>query len=194
MIEILVSASVPLPNRHRHYFETADVLLIRESIKALVEVVLPIGRITFGGHPAVTPLIALFVREASLERDRLTVFQSRYFDGKLPEANNGFHDVRFVDSVAGDREASLLAMRSAMIMSRQFRAAVFIGGMEGVVHEAALIQELRPECVILPIASTGAAAADVFREGNYPSELQSELTYTTLFRRQLVGQSKNPFV
>lgn len=194
MIDILLSASVPLPNRDRHYFETADVLLIRESIKALVEIVLPIGRITFGGHPAVTPLIALFVREASLERDRLTVFQSRYFDGKLPEANNEFHDVRFVDSVAGDREASLLAMRSAMIMSRQFRAAVFIGGMEGVVHEAALIRELRPECVILPIASTGAAAADVFREGNYPPELQSELTYTTLFRRQLVGQSKKPFV
>lgn len=186
MIDILLSASVPLPNRDRHYFETADVLSIRESIKALVEVVLPMGRITFGGHPAITPLIALFVREAGLERDRLTVFQSRYFDGKLPEGNNEFHDVRFVDSVAGNREASLLAMRSAMIASRSFRAAVFIGGMEGVVHEAALIRELRPECVILPIASTGAAAVDVFREGNYPPELQSQLTYTTLFRRLLV--------
>lgn len=185
MIDILLSASVPLPNRNRHYFDTADVLSIREAIKALVEVVLPIGRITFGGHPAITPLIALFVREAGLERDRLTIFQSRFFEAILPEANAEFHDVRFVDAVAGDRDASLLAMRSAMITSRPFRAAIFIGGMEGLVQEASLIRELCPDCEILPIASTGAAAADVFRDGQYPSELKSELTYTTLFRRRL---------
>jgi hypothetical protein len=37
----------------------------------------------------------------------------------------------------------------------------------------------------LAIAFIGAAAADVFREGNYPPELQSDLTYTTLFRHGL---------
>ena len=183
MIDILLSASVPLPSRNKHYFNTADVLSIREAIKALVEVVLPIGRITFGGHPAITPLIALFVREAGLKGDRLTVFQSRFFEGVLPEANAEFHDVRLIDSVAGDREASLRAMRAAMILSRPFRAAILIGGMEGVVQEAALISELIPNCEILPIASTGAAAADVFRAGDYPREYERELTYTTLFRR-----------
>lgn len=185
MIDILLSASVPLPNRNRHYFDTADVLSIREAIKALVEVVLPIGRITFGGHPAITPLIALFVREAGLERNRLTVFQSRFFEAILPDANAEFHDVRLVDSVDGDREASLLAMRSEMILSRPFRAAIFIGGMEGLVQEATLIGELQPNCEMLPIASTGAAAADVYRAGQYPPELESELTYATLFRRHL---------
>ena len=184
MIDVLLSASVPLPDRDRHYFETADILSIREAIKALVEVVLPIGRITFGGHPAITPLIALFVREAGLERDRLTIFQSSYFQEELPEANNQFHDVRLIEAVADDRDQSLLAMRSAMILSRPFSAAVFIGGMEGLVHEAELIRQLRPNCELLPIASTGAAAADVFRGADYPVELESEVTYATLFRRR----------
>src|SRR5688572_28217043 len=114
MIDVLLSASVPLPERDPHFFQTADVLSIREAIKALVEVVLPIGRITFGGHPAITPLIALFVQEAGLERDRLTVLQSTYFQGVMPHANAEFHDVRFVDGVVGDRNQSLFAMRSAM--------------------------------------------------------------------------------
>ena len=188
MIDILLSASVPLPSRDRHYFDTADVLSIRESIKALVEVVLPIGRITFGGHPAITPLIAHFVRESGLERSRLTVFQSRFFEPNFPDVNSEFHDVRLVDAVEGNREASLFAMRSEMILSRQFRAAVFIGGMEGLLQEAALIRELRPNCEMLPIASTGAAAADMYRAGPYPAELESELTYATLFRRRLAAR------
>jgi hypothetical protein len=183
MIDIFLSASVPLPSRNRQYFESADVLLIREALKALVEVVLPIGRITFGGHPAITPLIAQFVREAGLERDRLTVFQSRYFEAVLPKANAEFHNVRLIDAVGNDREQSLYAMRSAMILSRPFRSAVFIGGMEGLVAEAGLLRQLRPSCEIMPIASTGAAAAELFRAADFSADLQNELTYTTLFRR-----------
>lgn len=84
----------------------------------------------------------------------------------MPQANDQFHDVRFVDEVAGDRDQSLLAMRSAMILSRPFRAAVFIGGMEGLIEEAALVRQLRPECELLPIASTGGAAADIYSKVN----------------------------
>ena len=183
MIDIFLSASVPLPERNRRYFETADVLSIREAIKALVEVVLPIGRITFGGHPAITPLIALFVREAGLDRNKLTIFQSRFFEGVLPDENALFHNVRMVEAVDDDRELSLHAMRTTMIESRPFRAAVLIGGMEGVVAEAALFSQLRRGAKILPIASTGAAAQDIFRQGRFPNDLETELTYITLFRR-----------
>jgi hypothetical protein len=66
MTDIFLSASVPLPDWDHRFFETADVLSIREAIKALVETALPTGRITCGGHPAITPLLALFVREAGL--------------------------------------------------------------------------------------------------------------------------------
>lgn len=56
-IEVFLSASVPLPSRHHRYFETADVIAIRESVRALATAVLPVGRLTTGGHPAITPVI-----------------------------------------------------------------------------------------------------------------------------------------
>jgi|SRR6478672_3662065 len=183
MIDIFLSASIPLPDRDRRFYETADVLAIREAIKGLVEVILPEGRITFGGHPAITPLIAFFVAEAGLNQDRLTIFQSRFFENEFSEANSQFHDVRLVDAVDGSRERSLHEMRKAMIESRRFRAAVFIGGMEGLFDEAEMFSRLQPNAEVLPVASTGAAAADLFRGGDFPPKLQTELTYTTLFRR-----------
>jgi hypothetical protein len=190
MIDIFLSASVPLPERNRHFFETADVIAIREAVKALVEIVLPVGRITFGGHPAITPLISLFIKEAGLNHDRLTIFQSRYFEDLLPQENELFHDVRLVDAVANDRESSLLAMRRAMIVSRSFTSAVFIGGMEGVIDEANLVSLLRPNTKLLPVASTGAAAADMYRKSDYPRDYNDDLTYVTLFRRHLLDGSE----
>ena len=106
MIEIFLSASVPLPNRDRAFFDTADVLAIREAIKALVEVVLPIGRITCGGHPAITPLLALFSREASLDRNRLAIYQSKLFEGRLPPELENFVNVHMLASCAASLCAS----------------------------------------------------------------------------------------
>lgn len=183
MIDIFLSASVPLPERDRHYFETADVLAIRESIKALVEIVIPNGRITYGGHPTITPLLAFFVREAGLDRSHLTIFQSQFFEHILPEENSQFQDVRMIGAVDNDRERSLYAMRTSMIESRSFHASVFIGGMEGVMAEAELFAQLRPGTDMLPIASTGAAALDLFQRGEYWTDLATELTYPSLFRR-----------
>jgi hypothetical protein len=55
--------------------------------------------------------------------------------------------------------------------------------MEGLIAEAGLVRQLCPTCHILPIASTGAAAAELFRGADFPAEFLNELTYTTLFRR-----------
>lgn len=185
MLNVFLSASIPLPNRDRQFYDTADILAIREALKALVEAVLPVGRLTTGGHPAITPLIALFVREAQLPKDRLTIFQSQIFFGQLPQANQEFADVRFTPAVKGNVAASLSAMREAMLKSQNFDVAVLIGGMEGVIDEAAMFRRFNPGAPVLPIASTGAAAATVFGEGEYPEELATELTYPTLFRRFL---------
>ena len=184
MIDIFLSASVPLPTRNRQYFASADVLYIREAVKALVEVVLPIGRITYGGHPAITPLIAHFVEESGLPRDRLTIFQSAFFDGRMPEQNSAFYDVRII-AADRNRKLSLASMRAEMISSRNFGAAVFIGGMEGMEEEARLFTEQHPQALKLPIASTGAAAARLFHAGEYPQDLNDELTFISLFRRHL---------
>lgn len=186
MIDIFLSASVPLPDRNRAFFDTADVLAIREAIKALVEVVLPQGRITCGGHPAITPLLALFVKEADLSADRVTIYQSQLFRGKLPPELASFVDVRMVDAVNNDKDQSLTAMRREMVASRPFRAAVIIGGMEGIYEERDLFAEAHPEAAVLPLATTGAAAAIVYRRGSFDPDLARNRTYASLFRRKLL--------
>ncbi len=62
IIQVFLSASVPLPDRDRRFAETADVIAIREAIKAVVGEVIPRGCLVFGGHPAITPLVARLVR------------------------------------------------------------------------------------------------------------------------------------
>jgi len=57
--------------------------------------------------------------------------------------------------------------------------------MEGVVEEAALFREIHPSAIMIPVASTGAAASEVFNFGSYPAEYAAELTYPTLFRHHL---------
>lgn len=194
MIDVFLSASVPLPERDRLFFDTADVLAIREAIKALVEVVLPIGRITCGGHPAITPLLALFAREANLDRNRLVIYQSKLFAGGLPPELADFVDVHLVPAIDNDRNASLTAMRRAMIDSRSFSAAVIVGGMEGIFEEHALFVDRHPNAAVLPVSTTGAAAKIVYRQGRYDPILARDRTYSSLFRRKLLpgpsGDSK----
>ncbi|MFY3147958.1 hypothetical protein ACOTF6_06745 [Achromobacter xylosoxidans] len=187
MIDIFLSASVPLPSRNRVFFDTADVLAIREAIKALVEVILPVGRITCGGHPAITPLLALFSREANLDRNRIAIYQSELFGARLPPELAEFVDVHMVPAVDGNRKASLTAMRRAMIESRSFSAAVIIGGMEGIYEEHRLFVEHHPNAAVLPISTTGAAAAVVYQQGQYDPVFARDRTYSSLFRRRLLS-------
>ncbi|MFJ2683656.1 hypothetical protein ACIOYV_07930 [Pseudomonas sp. NPDC087342] len=186
MIEIFLSASVPLPDRNRKFYDTADVFLIREAIRALIEVILPIGRITFGGHPAITPLISLYVEHSRLERDRLTIFQSAFFQGQMPVENDEFFDVKIIPAIRNNLQLSILAMRKAMITSKKFHAAVLIGGMEGIKAEETLFRKYNPGAIVLPVPATGAAARMVFNEGNYAPELENEISFASMFRRKLL--------
>lgn len=186
MIDVFLSASVPLPERDRKYFDTANVFLIREAIKALIEVVLPVGRITFGGHPAITPLVSLYARHAEIDRERITIFQSKFFTEMMPVENDDFIDQRYVSAIDGDRNLSIYSMRMNMIQSRQFHAAVVIGGMDGIHEEVELFRKLHPTAKILPVPSTGAAAEIVFRKGDYAKELANDISFASMFRRNLL--------
>lgn len=186
MIDIFLSASVPLPDRDRRYFNSANVFLIRESIKALIEVILPHGRITFGGHPAITPLMSLYARSQKVDRDHITIYQSEFFLGSMPPEIDDFIDIRYTRAVAGDRNRSVSLMRSEMLSSRNFSAAVLIGGMEGIHDEVNIFRRFHPDAQILPVPATGAAAAIEFREGKYPAELETEISFASLFRRKLL--------
>jgi hypothetical protein len=192
MINLFLSASVPLPDRDPTFFETADVIAIREAVKALIETSLKASCLVFGGHPAITPLISLLIRELPLDfRKRVTIFQSQFFENEFVEDNKEFIDFQLIPAVGNDRSQSLRAMREAMLSSKQFDAAIFIGGMEGIFAEYRAFNHLHPYAPCYPIASTGGASLSLYNEiGDGRNDLKFELTYPTLFRN-LLSEIKN---
>jgi hypothetical protein len=186
-LRVFLSASVPLPSRDPKYFDTADVIAIRDAVRALMMVVVEQqGQLVFGGHPAITPMLRLQIAQTgSPVGERVVMFQSRFFERDFPQDNTAFEHVELIDAVQGDREASLRRMREAML-AKPFQLGLFIGGMEGVEEEYAMFRHLQPRIPAFPIASTGAAAAMLFAgnadlQREHP-ELRDELSYLTLMR------------
>jgi len=190
MLSIFLSASIPLPDRDPRYSETADVIAIRDSVRALVSVVVPDGQIVFGGHPAITPLIRLLVRRMTPNvRQHVILYQSRIFERQFPAEIAEFEELRIIEAIDRDEAASLTQMRRAMIGGHEFDAGIFLGGMEGVEREYELFRQLHPDKPAYPIASTGAAARILFNEHTRDRiELLEDLRYLSLFRRLLNPQ------
>ena len=186
---IFLSASVPLEERDPKFFETADVIAIRDAVIALASTVLTNKeyRLIWGGHPSITPLITLVLDRYDLKMsDRVILYQSREFEKFFPPENEDV-GVRKITDKKENRDASLLLMRQMMINTNEYEAAVFIGGMEGVLDEYAMFQEQHPEALCLPIASTGAAAQLLFNKQpeKFDKRLMTELSYTSLFKELL---------
>jgi hypothetical protein len=184
---IFLSASIPLPDRDAKYQETADVIAIRDSIRALVSAVVPTGQIVFGGHPAITPLIRMLVRGMTPEvNQHIILYQSAFFRRDFPPETAEFERIRIIEAVDTDEAASLRCMREAMIGGHDFDAGVFIGGMDGVEREYEMFAHIHPDKPAYPIASTGAAARILFDEyARDRVELLTDLRYLSLFRRLL---------
>lgn len=183
-MNIFLSASIPLSNRHGGYYETADVVAIRDAVKAFLQTCAPSHHIIFGGHPAITPLFSLLMkRDPAITGSRITLYQSEYFRRQFPEENFDFIDKVYVESVENDREKSLQLMRERMLTDRLISYGVFVGGMNGVEEEYEALNKLQPQAKCLPIASTGGAALNIFQNGNFNENLKTQLTYRTLFRR-----------
>jgi hypothetical protein len=188
---IFLSASVPLPSRHRAYFDTADVIAIRDAIRALAIVLLEqSAMLVFGGHPAISPMLRLQITQAGMPvSDKVVMYQSRFFEREFPADNPFFEQVVLIEAVDQDREKSLARMRKEML-SGVFHCGIFVGGMEGVEDEFNLFRELHPDTPAYPIASTGAAAAKLFyaddaTQKTHPG-LADEISYISLIRDFLV--------
>lgn len=186
---IFLSAGVPTAVRSPKYYDTADVIAIRDSVIALASTVLANKdfRLIWGGQPAITPLIALVLERYNLKMtDRVTLYQSYEFEKFFPTENENVGNIEFTEKKE-NREASLLLMRQKMIGDHEYVAAVYIGGMEGVEDEYKLFKEYHPGVTCLPIASTGAAAKIIYDEhpGEFDERLLTELSYTSLFKELL---------
>lgn len=195
---VFLSASVPLPSRNAVYFNTADVIAIRDAVRALTIVIIEQkAQLVFGGHPAISPMIRLQVAQAGMPvGDRVVMFQSRFFEREFPDDNAAFERVILTEAVDGDRKKSLVHMREAML-SGQFDCGIFIGGMEGVEEEYEMFRRIQKKVPAYPIASTGAASAILFNSDPtiaslYPA-LRDEFSYISLMRGlippRLVGKT-----
>lgn len=180
---IFLSASIPdrLP-----YLENSDPLLIREAVLALVAVTVRQRELVFGGHPAISPLVEHAARTLG-GLENVYIYQSRWFEDKIPEVAKKFKNLVWTRR-GNSREESLRIMREEMISSRPFCAAVFIGGMEGILEECRIFKELHRGKPVFPIASTLGAAQQLLVAGEGPPDremreaLRTNKRYRELFR------------
>jgi len=184
---IFLSAGVPDPKRGPEYAATADTVAIGAAVSALVHVTLGRRLLVWGGQPAITPMIWVVAQDVGVDYGRwVRLYQSRHFKDEFPEDNERFQNVTFTDDVDSDRDKSLLAMRERMFSDHDFDAAVFIGGMGGIIQEYELFRRLQPNATVLPVVSTGGATLEVAaRAGVLPADLADDLDYVALFHRHL---------
>jgi len=218
MKNIFLSASIPLPDRHPKYYDTADIVAIREAVIALTSSILTQHRIIWGGHPSITPLIYYVIERMltkKLEREdwglqlnddekafvqkqlkekiqnHVVVYQSLFFKDIFPPENDKFQNVVLTENV-GDVHSSIQLMRDRMFSENEFAAAVFIGGMDGIEVEYKMFKKYHPDALVLPIASTGAATKIVY-DNLFPEELKNErflkdYGYMSLFQKFLIDK------
>ncbi len=186
MSSIFLSASVPVVGRG-DYFQTADPFLIQLAVREFVTLALGRRRIVWGGHPAITPMVWAVCNDLGVKySDAVLLYQSRYFEELFPEENRHFANVEYVDAVEGDREASLLALRRAMLSRPDLGAAVFIGGMEGIMVEYSLFRELHPSRTVLAVPSPGGAARQLALRMDQLSEVDmTNVDFASLFYERL---------
>ena len=183
---IFLSASIPLKERNHIYYETADVIAIRDCVSSLAKVVLPECRLIWGGHPSITPLIGSILESINVNiKEHVHLYQSDYFRQVFPVENEELSESLIVTNNLGSRDESLALMREKMIVNNDFIAGIFVGGMEGVEGEFELFTQSNLEAMVLPMASTGAAALKIYEagDGKFDASLKDDYAYIALFYR-----------
>ncbi len=189
---VFLSASFPSRERNAHFFDTADPDEITHALVATCRAVLSAGgRLVFGGHPSVTPLV-MMVAEEYLPADTderlqlqhegraaVIAYQSESFKAALPEATRnleswGLGELRWVKPtgeeprfttegtlIHGSADVALQRMREQMLAETEAIAAVFIGGMEGISEEATIFRRVCKGRPLYFLGAPGGAARDL---------------------------------
>jgi hypothetical protein len=185
---IFLSASVPDPRRYPEFAETSNPVAITSAVRALVHVTLGRRVLVWGGHPAITPMIKVVAEEMGLEYGEwVKLYQSRYFEDQFPQDNEQFRNVVYTDNIENNLDKSLRHMRERMFSENNFQAAVFVGGMAGIIDEFELFAQLQPGKDMIPVLSTGGATLKVAKKINEKlgDDLLNDLDYVRLFHRKL---------
>lgn len=182
--KVFLSASIPYPDRDKEFYDTADIVSIRDAVRALATVVIPKAHLVWGGHPSITPLIRFVMDRMNSDlKKHITLYQSLFFEDKFPPDNFAFENIVLTEK-RNNRDESLELMRNKLINENDFKVGIFIGGMEGINDEYAIFKERHPKALILPIASTGAAAKILYENQSldFDIRLKNDYAYMALFR------------
>lgn len=182
--KVFLSASIPYPDRDKKFYDTADIVSIRDAVRALATVVIPKAHLVWGGHPSITPLIRFVMDILNVNlKTHITLYQSLFFEEYFPPDNFAFENIVLTEK-RNNRAESLELMRSNLIKENDFKVGIFIGGMEGINDEYVMFKESHPNALILPIASTGAAANILYenQHQSFDNRLKSDYAYMALFR------------
>jgi SLOG cluster3 family len=185
---ILLSASVPTRDRAEQYRRTTDAHFeISQAVISLARAVFSEGgQLVMGGHPSISPLVAMVageyreprLAESGVESQtaQIHIFQSRAFQGHIPDETLlmyqlGYAMIHWVDKVENETyepdaryetppcPKSVARMRTEMIARTKPQAMVCIGGMDGVEHELDLFRRVQPSAPIYVLEKSGGASA-----------------------------------
>ena len=141
----------------------------------------------FGGHPAITPLVWEVASDYSQDgfHELIKIYQSEYFRGKTPKEVAFFQNIHWTASKKYISD-SITQMRREMFQENKTSKAVFIGGMEGVIDEYKKIYSLYPDVKVLPMATTGAASAQLYKDLQLNNQdLSDNYSYVSIFKKYL---------
>lgn len=191
---VFLSASFPSGERAANYTE-ARPGDIADAVVAIARGVLTGGgRLAFGGHPTISPLVLMVAAEyETQDPSRVMIYQSRLFAGLVREETlllerEGHGTIRWTDPVEGDslelgleHLASLVLMRRVMLEEVKPVAAFFVGGMEGVASEYQLAKDLLACVPLFCLAAAGGAADGILSVGDMPGSLVEALRTSRLY-------------
>ncbi len=185
--KIFLSASIPTQYRDKVFYDTTDIIAIRDSVRALATVIIPKIQLIWGGHPSITPLIAHVMNRMDRNfNEHVSVYQSHFFDNNIPNIDIIPERITYTPSLT-TQEESLNVMRVSMLKNNDFKAGIFIGGMDGILIEYELFCKYNPKAIVLPVATTGGAAKMIFQKKShlYDPKLATDYAYMALFERLL---------
>lgn len=188
---VFLSASIPDPDRWSGSF---DPFAITDAVVATARSVFTRGgQILTAAHPTVAPLI-LQVADAfpgAQPGKMVILYQSSLFEDVIPAAtrdmmSRDYVDVVFTPAAAGERpepgqwRQSLSVMREAMMTEVPIVAAVFAGGMEGIVDEYERVGAAHPDALRYALGGPGGAAASLTNKSALAPELATSDLYPWL--------------
>ncbi|MHA1146352.1 MAG: hypothetical protein ACTSRW_16570 [Candidatus Helarchaeota archaeon] len=199
-IFILLSASIPSADRNSKYYINTNPLDITNAVTAFTRsILIRKGKIIFGGHPTISPLILSVSKNfipylESKEFPFIKIYQSKFFKeiSKFTEEllESGIGKIIWTEKKS-NREESLSHMRKEMIKKNPLKAAVFIGGMEGIEEEYRLFNIYHSNHPKYLIGSTGGATRLISQEEiNVQQSWKKKLKYNSNSLIEKLNHSK----